>query len=92
MGKHARERIQQRYNIELDKQDELNILALVNRGKCFHSNTEVKDPLTEFFYVKYNHIPIKVLCAMTNNRRAINIITVYNLDVEEYNNLLENNA
>ena len=85
MSKHARERAQQRYNMDLDRADERNILFLINSGKGIPLEQESKDPLREFIYVHYNNIPLKVLCEKNEMDVAKAIVTTYPFDVDEFN-------
>ena len=90
MSKHSRERVIERYNLELSENDEKIILNYINYGHCLPI-PQVEDNLNKsckFAYVKYKKIPIKVLYSCTNKGTPINIITAYPLDVEEYNELI----
>lgn len=90
MGKHALERTQQRYNMELSYNDEENIKAMIRNGRAIHIDEETGDEDKHFAYVVYNNIPIKVLYAnweLTSKLKCI--VTVYPLDVDEYNKAVE---
>ena len=85
MGTHARQRLQQRYNIELNRKDEHAILDLVNKGEFIPLDLDAHEKDRRFAYVKYKHIPIKILYAFSSKGFATNIVTVFPLDVDEYN-------
>ena len=85
MSRHARERAQQRYNIELNRIDEKNILFLLNTGRGIPIEQESKDPLREFAYVHYNNIPLKVLYEKDERNVVKAIVTTYPFDVDEFN-------
>lgn len=89
MTKHSRERAQQRYNIELSKADECNIINILRSGRGIPLDTDTKEEDLSFAYVKYNNIPLKVLYSQTENRGVRSIITVYPFNVEEYNEAQE---
>ena len=89
MGKHSKERIFERYNLELSETDERQILSNINYGNFLPIYQETKDPKhLKFAYVKFNKIPIKVLYKCSNKGNVTNIITAYPLDVDEYNKLV----
>lgn len=89
MGKHSKERIYERYNLELSEGNEKQILSNINYGNFLPIYQETTDPKhLKFAYVKFNKIPIKVLYKCSNKGNATNIITAYPLDVEEYNELV----
>ena len=85
MGTHARQRLQQRYNIELNRKDEHAILDLVNKGEFIPLDLDAHEKDRRFAYVKYKNIPIKILYAFSRKGIALNIVTVFPLDVDEYN-------
>lgn len=90
MSKHSQERIEQRYNLTLTKSDERLILSYINSGKYLSVPIQTDEPAKKrFAYVKFRHIPIKVLYANSTNNNAHAIITAYPLDVDEYNELNE---
>lgn len=89
MGKHSKERIYERYNLELSEGDERQILSNINYGNFLPIYQETSDTKhLKFAYIKFNKIPIKVLYRCSNKGNATNIITAYPLDVEEYNKLM----
>ena len=90
MGKHALERTQQRYNMELSYNDEENIKAMIRNGRAIHIDEPTNDEDKHFAYVIYKNIPIKVLYVnweLTSKLKSI--VTVYPLDVDEYNKAVE---
>lgn len=90
MSKHSIQRTYERYNIELNKNDEKYILGMINSGQAFLLPiTNLERKKTRFAYVKFKKIPIKVLYSYSNSNHAVSIVTVYPLDVDEYNHLLE---
>ena len=89
MGKHSKERIYERYNLDLSEGNEKQILSNINYGNFLPVYQETTDPKhLKFAYIKFNKIPIKVLYRCSNKGNATNIITAYPLDVEEYNELM----
>lgn len=90
MSRHARERAQQRYNIDLSKTDEKNILFLLNTGRGIPLDQESKDPLREFAYVHYNNIPLKILYEKDERDVVKAIVTTYPFDVDEFNTVNKN--
>ena len=89
MGTHARERLQQRYNVELTRKEEKGIINLINKGEFIPLDTDTHAKDRKFAYVKFKNIPIKVLYAFSKKGNVTNIVTVFPLDVEEYNNLID---
>lgn len=85
MSKHSKDRIRERYNLELSYADEKNILRLLNKGQGMALDVESKDPNKKFAYVLYKHIPLKVLYEEGEKNEAVNIITSYPFDADEYN-------
>lgn len=85
MGIHAKERLQQRYNMDITKKDEYAILDLVNKGEFIPLDLDAHEKDRRFAYVKYKNIPIKILYAFNRKGIALNIVTVFPLDVDEYN-------
>ena len=88
MSKHSRQRARERYNIELSKIDEQNIITLLRENKFTHLYKSEVEPKRHFAYVIYNNIPIKVLYERSNRGGVKTIVTVYPFDVDEYNNTL----
>lgn len=81
---HAQERASQRYNKDLTEKDMNNIRQYIKNNQhtplgC--ANTKNK----KFCYVKYNHIPYKILYKITH--KHVKLITIYPFDFEEYNNI-----
>jgi hypothetical protein len=90
MGKHAQERTQQRYNLELSYKDEKNILNMIKNGKGIPLDSPTEDENVSFIYVLYKNIPLKVLYAVHEDSGKVKgIVTVYPLDVDEYNEVME---
>lgn len=90
MSKHSRERALQRYNIQLSKSDEQDILEKIRNNQIISLGASEKDKKKIFAYVEHNHIPLKVLYERTN-KGPKSIITVYPFDVDEYNELTKEN-
>ena len=88
MSKHAQERSQERYNIELTFEDEKTILGQINHNQYFpiYENTNAKDRLV--CYVRFKHIPLKVVYVINKNNYATAIVTILPLNVEEYNEVM----
>ena len=89
LTKHARERIEERYNLHLTEQDENSIITLIRENKATYLYDSEKDKQCKFCYVVYKNIPLKVLYKKSNTGGVKRIITVYPFDVEEYNVLLD---
>ena len=90
MGRHAKFRAIQRYNVDLSWSDEKNILSKIRNGKCFPlplKSEELKegDDKVEFAYVVLRSVPLKVCYATSDTGLASKIITIYPFNVEEYN-------
>lgn len=84
MTNHAILKIEKRYNLELSFNDLENMMKIIQNGEsiCVGSGGGGK----HFHYVKYNHIPFKVLYKKSKGvKTEPKIITVYPLDVDEYN-------
>lgn len=81
---HALERIEQRYNLQLRGWELKKILCRIEKGlyiKKWHSDKNVNNVF--YFYVLYKNIPLKIVAKPTR------VITVYPLDVDEYNRIKE---
>lgn len=90
MGKHALERTRQRYNMELSYSDEENIKAMIRNGRAIPIDAETGDEDKHFAYVIYNNVPIKVLYVNWDKTSKLKgIVTVYPIDVDEYNEAAE---
>lgn len=89
MSKHSKERIQERYNLELTYSDENNILKIVNKGQAILLSKESNNPNRKFGYVLYKNIPIKILYEVDESDRAVSIITSYPFDADEYNEVID---
>lgn len=79
---HAQIRAEQRYNLELNRVGLNKIVSKIIQGDCLYIRNE---GLNEFYYVKHNNVPVKVLY----NPEFRMIITNYPFDTEEYNRLIE---
>ena len=89
MGKHAQERTQQRYNLELSYKDEHNILNMIKNGKGIPLAASTEDESMHFIYILYKNIPLKVLYAVYEDTEKVKgLVTVYPLDVDEYNEVM----
>ena len=91
MTKHAKERALERYNQKLTDDDLKSFIKQIKDQEhipmgCSETNKNMK-----FCYVKLNHIPYKILYHNRGKGSAskIQIITVYPLDVDEYNACLD---
>lgn len=87
MSKHSRERALERYNIELTKYDEQQILQKIKSNDCYSLGHTQEDITKKFAYVTYHNIPMKVLYKRTNKKGPSQIITIYPFDADEYNKL-----
>lgn len=82
---HAQERAMQRYNKELTDTDLESIKkAIRNNQHTFLYNAK-DDDTKKFCYLKYKHIPYKILYKIS--KKKCRIITIYPLDIDEYNNI-----
>lgn len=88
MSKHSRERLQERYNIELSPTGEREIMDKIRAGESIFLKSSDKDKMRKFCYVTYKNVPIKVLYEKSRNGGVKQIVTVYPIDVEEYNQLV----
>ena len=89
LTKHAKERIEERYNLSLTEQDENSIITLIRENKATYLYDSEKDKQCKFCYVVYKNIPLKVLYKKSETSGAKRIITAYPFDVEEYNSILD---
>lgn len=90
MSKHSRERAYERYNIELSKKAEKDIMQIIKNNEHTILYPSEQDPKhKKFCYITYKNKPLKVLYKRTNKGGVSQIITVYPFDVEEYNNAKE---
>ena len=88
MTGHALDRIEERYNVVLNYKDLEAIIKQIQRGETLYVSE--RESITRcFHYVKYNHIPYKVLYQKPHKRVRAKIVTVYPFDVDEYNELLK---
>lgn len=85
VGKHSLSRIEERYAVKLNRVDEENIVKKIIKDDCIFVRTGDKG--CNFYYVKHNNIPIKVLF----HEETRGIVTTYYFDVDEYNKLVELN-
>lgn len=88
MSKHSRARAVERYNIQLSKIDEQNILNKIRKQEAIFIKNSEENPNRKFVYVEYNNIPLKVLYLRTKNG-VKQIITIYPFDADEYNSLMK---
>lgn len=83
---HALRRVFERYNLELEKQDINTIIGLIKQGQSIHMpELEPWGENNTFHYVRYKKLPIKVLYHRSKGQNQGKIITIYPLDVDEYN-------
>ena len=59
--KHAKERLEQRYNLILTEEDEDSIISLIKNKKSTYLYDSEKDKNCKFCYVVYKNIPLKIL-------------------------------
>lgn len=86
MGKHSLGRVKERYNMSLSYKDEHNIMTMIKNGRAIPLDIPVDDENLYFVYVLYKNIPLKVLYAEYEDTGKVKgIVTVYPLNVEEYN-------
>lgn len=83
---HAEERALQRYNKELGEYGIKQIINSIKNKEYLEAGTAIDDPEKKFVYVKFENIPYKVLYT---GEKKIRLITIYPINVEEYNNLVE---
>lgn len=81
---HAQIRASQRYNQELTETDMACIRAYIKNNEHTPLGNDPNSKSKKFCYVKYNHIPYKILYKITHKK--IKIITIYPFDFDEYNN------
>lgn len=87
---HPIARALERYNQEFTKHDIDCIKALIMQGKSISvPELETNSKSRHFHYVKHKKIPIKVLYANSRNGYEASVLTVYPLDVDEYNRKAE---
>ena len=91
MTKHARERALERYNTELTNLDLEQMINIIKNNDVVSLGCSESSKSMKFCYLKYNHIPYKVLYHNKNKgaKSKIKIITVYPFDPDEYNEILE---
>lgn len=90
MSKHSMDRMKERYNLEISKKEEQDIINLLRNNDFIFCGSAENDPKhLKFAYVHYNNIPIKVLYYRSNQGGVKQIITAYPFDVDEYNNLYD---
>lgn len=87
MNKHFKERARQRYNTNLDDKDIKQIINRIKNEDYLYAGRSENDPTKFFGYVKHKNLPFKVLF---KNGLTPKLITIYPIDVDEYNNLNEN--
>lgn len=91
MTKHAKDRAFERYNQNLTDNDLKEFVKqIINQEHIPIGRSETNKNM-KFCYVKLNHIPYKILYHNRGRGTAssIQIITVYPLDVDEYNACLD---
>lgn len=84
--KHAKERAWERYNRHLDTKEILQIVNSIKNKEYLYIGNSERDEKKHFVYVKHKNIPYKVLYV---GEKHPNIITIYPIDVDEYNALVE---
>jgi hypothetical protein len=93
MTYHAKDRFQERYNREFTWRDLKEMARLVTIGEALplHNSPTTPDPGPglAFYYVVYEHIPYRILITDPKEGRQRSIVTVYPLDVDEYNSAVE---
>ena len=62
-------------------------LTNMNYNAGIYIRLSQEDKNKKFCYLKYNHIPYKILYKI--NKKKCRIITIYPFDVDEYNNIEE---
>lgn len=91
MTKHAKERALERYNQKLTDSDLKSIISQIRNQEHIPLGCSETDKYKKFCYVKYNNIPYKILyhnkCKGVASK--ITIITIYPIDVDEYNACLD---
>lgn len=90
MSKHAKERGIQRYNIELSKEDQKTILGYINTNQYYPVCEPTRSKNRFVCYVRFKHVPLKVVYATNKYNFATSIITLLPLNVEEYNEIMNN--
>lgn len=89
MTNHAKQRAEQRYNTFLNKKDRKKILKMITHNKCYpleYENLHYKN--RRLCYVVFNHIPLKIIYAISKNNRAVALVTMLPFDVEEFNEII----
>ena len=88
MSIHSRKRAFERYNIQLTKKGEQEILKKIRKNEHIVLYDSGQDPKhLKFCYVIHENVPLKVLYRRTNKGGVSQIITIYPFDVEEYNEI-----
>lgn len=87
MFEHAKQRALERYNREFDDNDLKQICGLIKSQQFIFIGVSETDKYRKFCYLKYCNIPYKVL--YRNRKGKVQIITIYPLDVDEYNAILD---
>ena len=89
--KHSVLRSKQRYNQYLTRVDEEKIISKIIVGDCLYVRTDLNSG-GEFYYVKHNNIPMKVLynpTYRTLQNPTKSLVTDYEFNADEYNKLVE---
>lgn len=87
MFEHAKQRALERYNREFDDSDLKSIAGMIKNQNHIPLGCSETDKYRKFCYLKYCNIPYKVL--YRNKKGNVQIITIYPLDVDEYNAILD---
>ena len=89
MNKHLKERMKERYNIELCASEARELLNKIRLGdSTFLYDAVGYNGKRKFCYVMFKKIPVKVL--YERSKKGVNkIITVYPFDVDEYNDMTQ---
>lgn len=91
MFEHAKDRALERYNQKLSNHDLVQIVNLIKSQQHIPLSCTTDNPNKKFCYVLYHKIPYKVLYhhKAKGAKCKTSIITIYPLDVDEYNKCLE---
>lgn len=84
MTRHFEERSLERYNLEITPEIEGTLIGAIKKQNCIYLYPSKENNRMHFAYVIYKHLPLKVLYHKSKNRK-FRIITLYPLDVDEYN-------
>lgn len=88
MNEHAKQRAFERYNQEYTILDFNAIKDMIIKGHSYPIENLSTSKKRKFHYVVYKHVPLKVLYA--NSYSGSSVITLYPIDVDEFNEAVEN--